>query len=83
MRRAISAASASLVSGPVAMMAMASAGIAVTSSRRSSMSGSASMARGDFGGEDFAIHGERVAAGNAGLLRGREQQRIRGGAVPL
>ena len=41
----MAAASASLVSGPVAMMTMPSAGTSVTSSRRSSMSGSASMAR--------------------------------------
>ena len=31
---------------------------------------------GDFGGEDVAIHGERVAAGYARLLCGGEQQRI-------
>ena len=49
----------------------------MTSSRRSSISGSAAMAAVTSRGEDVAIHGERVAAGDARLLRGLEQQRIR------
>ena len=74
--REISCASASLVSGPVAMTTMASSGIAVTSSRRSSMRGSDADGRGDFGGEDLAVHRERVAARHARLAGRFEQQRI-------
>ncbi len=61
----MSAASASLVSGPVATMAMPARESRLTSSRRSSMQRLAFDGGGDFGGEDFAIHGERMAAGHA------------------
>ena len=38
---------------------------------------------GDFAGEHVAIDGERMTAGDAGLLRALREAASRGGAVPL
>ncbi len=72
----MSSASAPLVSGPLATIQMASSVSAVTSSRRSSISGSAEMAAVTSSAKTVAIHGEGVPARNAGGLRGAQQQRI-------